>query len=284
MTSAVAIKPSPQPAPPAPPRLLPIPHSAESMDGIPWFDEEFQMPQSNAHRDTIKWICEVLDEVAEQAHLTGVSDYPIWYWIAEEGKQRALYPDYALAATSDIKGLTAADVLLGLEVVSTERAAKERKDSVLMRARSEDNQIAEFVLLYPEMTDARTLFWFRYDHARGAYRALTADHDGRYRSQAIPGLEVEVLAPADWKPGQKIRLYFRGQELFGIKETRAQAEEAKRQAEDAKRQAEEAKRQAEDARQAVAQAEAQAAQERQEKERLLALLKQAGMHLDQNQP
>ena len=42
-------------------RLRPIPHSPESMDGIPYYDEEFAMAQSDAHRKTIYFLGALLD-------------------------------------------------------------------------------------------------------------------------------------------------------------------------------------------------------------------------------
>jgi hypothetical protein len=240
------------------------------MDGIPWFDEELQMAQSKAHRDTIFYLCAVFDSIAEQAGLGGVSDYPIWYWIPEAGKQRVLYPDYALATTQDIKALTAHDLLLGLEVVSTARADKERKDSVQMRERSEVNQIPEFILVYPEPDDSRVLRWYVYAPTDGVYRELAPGADGRYHSQSVPGLEIEVLNPADWTPGQKVRIYYLGKEMFGFRDTKRQAEEAALSAEASQRQAEEAERSAAEERRARAISEQRA-------EHYLALLKQAGI-------
>jgi hypothetical protein len=59
--------------------LLPIPHSPESMEGIPYYDEEFDMAESDAHRKTIYFLGALLDRGAHRAGLQGVSDYPIWY-------------------------------------------------------------------------------------------------------------------------------------------------------------------------------------------------------------
>jgi len=35
----------------------------------------------------------------------------VWYWLPEEGVQRALYPDYALTANPSIATLTAHELL-----------------------------------------------------------------------------------------------------------------------------------------------------------------------------
>jgi hypothetical protein len=42
--------------------------------------------------------------------------------------------------------------------------------------------------------------------------------DGRYRSAAAPGLEIAVLVPSDWTPGQALRVFYRGQEVLGVEE------------------------------------------------------------------
>jgi hypothetical protein len=120
---------------------------------------------------------------------------------------------------------------------------------------------------------------------------VTADADGRYRCQSVPGLEVEVLAPADRTLGRKLRIYYLGREILGLRDTRRRAEEADLRAEEAdlraeeadlraeeadlraeefQRQAEESSREAEERRQAQQIAEQRA-------ERYLELLKQAGI-------
>jgi hypothetical protein len=226
------------------------------MDGIPYYDDEFAMAQSAAHRQTIFFVGGLLDQVAKAADLRGVSDYPIWYRRAEGRQQRPLYPDYALTANPSIKALTANDLLLVLEVVTTSAAAKERKDTVLMREENAAHGVPEFVLLYPEPDDARSIVWRRYDPGTQAYEVVAPPVDGRYRSAAIPGLEIEVLPRADWTEGRKVRVWFQGRE---VRDSEA-AEQARAAAE-----------------QQVAQERLRAEQACAEKERLLALLKQAGI-------
>lgn len=245
------------------PRPVPIPHSPESMDGIPFYDDEFAMAQSIAHIQTILYLAPLLNRVAQAADLRWVSDNPVWYWIAEERAQRALYPDYALTANPSVAALTANDLLLVLEVVSTAKADKERKDTVRMRDYNEAHGVLEFVLLYPEPDDMRSVVWYRLDDARGRYREVPLPADGRYRSAAIPGLELEVLPSVEWTPGRKARVWFYGEELRdGETEARFRAS---------------AEQQAAQAAQQAAQERAEKEQERAEKERLLALLKQAGI-------
>lgn len=194
-------------------RLVPIPHRPESMDGIPYFDEEFQMAASHAHRKMIYFLGALLDRVAERAGLRGVSDYPIWYWFPELGEQRILYPDFALTANPDIRSLTAKELVFALEVVTTSRRDKELKDTLRMREHNRVHGIPEFVLVYPEPDDPRSVVWYRYDAWTDQYQQIPLPADRRYRSQAVPGLEVEVLKPNQWTEGRKVRVYYRGEEL-----------------------------------------------------------------------
>jgi hypothetical protein len=265
-------------------QLLPLPHRPESMDGIPYFDEEFQMAASHAHRKTIYFLGALLDRVAERAGLRGVSDYPIWYWLPEQGVQRPLYPDYALTTNPDIRSLTAKELVLALEVVTTSRFAKEQKDTVRMREHNRVHGIPEFMLVYPEPDDPRSVVWYRYDSPTDQYQQIPLPVDRRYRSQAIPGLEIEVLEPSDWTEGHKLRVYYQGEEL-----REGQVEEQARKA--AERQAVQERQAKEQERQARMSAEHRAEQERQAKEQerqarmsaeqqveqLLARLRQAGL-------
>jgi Uma2 family endonuclease len=251
-------------------RLLPIPHSPESMAGIPYYDEEFAMAQSDAHRKNIYFLGGLLDRIAAAAGLRGVSDYPIWYWIPEEDRQTALYPDYALTANASIQALTAKDLLWVLEVVTTSKPAKMHKDTVRMRDYNALHGVPEFVLLFPEPEDSRSVVWHRYDASTEAYQVVTLPADRRYRSQAIPGLEIEVLEPSAWTAGRKVRVYYQGQE-FRDAQVEAQAREAAERRAQQERQAREtAERQAQHAQQAQKAAERRV-------EQLLARLKQAGL-------
>jgi hypothetical protein len=151
--------------------------------------------------------------VAQRAGLRGVGDYPIWYWFPEADEQRILYPDFALTANLDIRALTARELLLVLEVVTTSRREKELKDTVRMREYNRFNGVPEFVLLYPEPEDPRSVIWHRYDPATNDYHRMPLPADRRYRSQAIPGLEIEALQFQEWTEGRKVRVWFRGEEL-----------------------------------------------------------------------
>ena len=82
------------------------------------------------------------------------------------------------------------------------RVEKEAKDTVLMRDRNAAHGVQEFVLIYPEPDDARSVVWYRDDERTGRYQVAPLPADGRYRSVAIPGLELEVLPPNEWTPGR----------------------------------------------------------------------------------
>jgi len=258
-------------------RLLPIPHSPESMDGISYYDEEFAMAQSHAHRKSIYFLGGLLDRVAAVAGLRGVGDYPIWYWIPEQDAQRVLYPDFALTANPRIEALTAKDLLWVLEVVTTSKPAKMHKDTVRMRDYNAFHGVPEFVLLFPEPDDARSVVWHQYDASTGAYQMVALPADRRYRSRAIPGLEIEVLEPEEWTEGRKVRVYYQGQE-FRDAQVEEQAREAAERRVEQERQAKEQERQAKEQERRAKEQERQAriAAERQV-EQLLARLKQAGL-------
>ncbi|CAK0780550.1 conserved hypothetical protein [Gammaproteobacteria bacterium] len=192
-------------------RLTPLPHSPESTEGTPYYDEEFEMPQSIAHGRTVHFLMQLLNQVANRAGLQSLSDNPVWY-MDRQGERKVLYPDYALAASQDLHAVTARELLLALEVVSTSRREKEQKDSVRMRDYNAWNRVPEFVLVYPEPDDGRTVAWHQYDARIRSYREVTPA-DRRYYSQAIPGLEIEILAPSQWTEGRKIRVYYLGEEV-----------------------------------------------------------------------
>ncbi|WPL18736.1 hypothetical protein Thiowin_03824 [Thiorhodovibrio winogradskyi] len=244
-------------------RLRALPHPPEHYDGIPYYDHELDMPQSTAHAEMVHDFGNFLRQVASAAALRVLSDNPIWYWIAETSEQKPFYPDYALAEPVDPSRITALELRLVVELVSTATLAKEQKDTVRMRELNAANGVPEFLLLYPEPEDSRALRWFSLDDTNGGYREWPAPDDRRYRSQTIPGLEIEVLPSEAWQLGRKVRLWYRGDRLPALDEAVWQAEQAMRQAEQERRERESAERQFEQA--------------RAENERLLARLREAGL-------
>ncbi|MFB1490470.1 MULTISPECIES: hypothetical protein [unclassified Thiocapsa] len=251
-------------------RLSRQPFPPEATLGIPYYDDEFDMAQSTAHSATIRDLGPFLDRLADWTSLRVLSDNPVWYWVHEDEQQRILYPDYALADTPTPERALAADLRLALEVVSTERPEKERKDSERMRERNAANGVPEFGLLYPEPEDARALRWFQLDAASGLYREAALPAERRFRSQAVPGLELEVLEATAWRPGRKVRLWYRGARIPSAEEEARRADQEARRAEEETRRAhQESLRADQESRRADA-AETENA-------RLLALLRQAGV-------
>ena len=188
-----AARPLAAPSPPAAiahARLRARPFPPEATAGTPYYDEEFDMAQSFAHSETIADLGQFLRRLADRTDLYVLSDNPVWYWLHEHDRQGYLYPDYALAAAADPRRATAVELRIALEVVSTERTEKERKDTERMRDRNAANGVPEFGLLYPEPDDPRALRWFRLDPASGVYREAALPADRRFRSRAVPGLEL----------------------------------------------------------------------------------------------
>ena len=211
------------------PRVIRYPHPPESMVGTPYYDDELDMAQSLAHSKTIRQLAGLLDRVAAAAGLKDLSDNPVWYWIPEEGRQKILYPDYALTADPDLGTLTAMELLLAVEVVTTSRRDKEYKDTVRMRDYNAAHGVREFVLIYPELDDERSVVWHRYEGRGRRYRVVPLPANRRYRSVAIPGLEVEVLPREAWQVGGKVRVWFQGEEFrdAAVEAARAEQEAAR---------------------------------------------------------
>jgi Uma2 family endonuclease len=243
------------------------------MAGTPYYDDELEMAQSIAHMQTIFYLGSLLNEVAQAADLRVVSDNPVWYWLPEVGVQRALYPDYALTATPSVARLTAPELVLALEVVSTADPIKEKKDTVVMRDHNAAHGVPEFVLIYPEPDDARSVVWHRDEERSGCYQVVPLPADRRYRSVAIPGLALEVLPPEEWTPGRKVRVWFQGQELRDRRtETRLREAAEQQAAQEAARAEQEAAR--------AEQERAAKEQERARAERLAERLRALGIDPD----
>ncbi len=204
----------------------PCPHPPESMVGIPFYDEEFGLPQSDAHFATVLSLGNMLRRVAGLAGLREVGDYPTWYWLPDQGRQQALHPDLALSRNHAIEALTATDLVLVVEIVTTKDARKERKDTIRMRQLNEYHGVPEFLMVYPEPEDERSLRWCRHDPGSGQYRELDWPADRRYRSEAVPGLEIEVLPRAEWTLGHKLRCHYCGEVLREAEEEAAERRQA----------------------------------------------------------
>ncbi len=189
------------------PPLVPKTHTDFGELGIMWYDEELDLAAGPPHSKTAHYFGDMLLRIAEESGYGFLSDNPIWYW--DQGKQKAFYADLALAETNDpdvIDKVTADNLLLACEVVTTTHAAKLKKDTEIQYARNEIHGVPEFLLLYPDMDDARILEWFTL--IDGRYH-LMQPHEGRYASRAVPGLVIEPLAREAWQWGRKFRVFYK---------------------------------------------------------------------------
>jgi len=225
-------------------RLIPRVH--DPVDGIPYFDEELDVPQSRPHRVMVGEVMPVLASIAEEAGLTFLSDESIWYLHPETDEQRVYYGDCVLARVADVSRITAEDLVLVLEIVSTNDRRKELKDIHFQRLLNERNEVPEFALVFPDADDARALRWFRL--VDGRYEEHDVAPGGHVTSREIPELELRVLPREQWAPGKKIAVYFRGEHRPSLAGERARAEEARARLEEARARLEEARARPEEAR------------------------------------
>lgn len=215
-------------------RLEPRTHTAYA--GTPYFDEELQVAQSTAHRVMVHEMSSILASIAADAGVLFLSDEPIWYLHPEDDEQKAYYGDCVLARAVDSKRITANDLSLVLEVVSTNDRRKELKDTRFQRLLNEYNDVPEFALLFPELDDARALTWYRL--VDGNYEEHAIAPGGRVESRAVSGLELRVLPRERWSAGRKVEVFFRGERRAPLAEERARAEQEKARAEQEKARAE----------------------------------------------
>ena len=217
-----------------------IEHAPESYVGTaPYFDEELKVPQGREHRRTVYSLGPVLEMIAEEAGLPFLSDHPIWYLHPETDEQKTYYGDLVLARPVDVTRITAADLLMVIEVVTTTNRKKEVKDTVFQRAVNEYNGVPEFGLIFPDVDDGRSLSWFTLDEGSGRYIEVTLSPGSAIEPRALPGLEIRVMPRSEWRPGKKLELYYRGQRRYYPDEDRARAEQADARAEKERRRAEE---------------------------------------------
>ena len=219
-----------QSAPPRERRLVPREHTA--YDGVPYFDAELGVPQTTAHRIMVVETSAVLAEIARDAGLAFLSDEPIWYLHPESDEQRAYYGDCVIGQAVPSTRITADDVLLVLEVVSTNDRRKELKDTRFQRLLNEYNAIAEFGLVFPEVDDPRALTWCRL--VDGEYEEHIVGPGASVRSLSVPGLKLTVLPRERWEAGYKIEIAYRGVVRPRLAGERARAEQEKARAEQEK--------------------------------------------------
>lgn len=74
---------------------------------IPYYDEEFDLAQSDEHGITINYLSSVFRFLAKELGLKAISDHPVWYLIPpsyQKGKkvQKNIYPDLCVSTVLDI--------------------------------------------------------------------------------------------------------------------------------------------------------------------------------------
>lgn len=225
------------------PRGALVPRVHTAFDGTPYFDNELGVPQTTAHRIMAVESGAVLAAIAKDAGLSYLSDEPIWYLHPETDEQKAFYGDCVIGKAVDTMRITAADVLLVIEVVSTNDRRKELKDTRFQRLLNEYNAVPELGLAFPEVDDPRALTWCRLRD--GEYEEHVVGSGGIVRSEAVPGLELRVLPRERWEPGHKIELWYRGELRPRLAGERARAQEARARADEERARADEERARAE---------------------------------------
>lgn len=198
------------------PKLERWEHIEDSDLGIPYYDEELDLPHLKPHRIAISYICDTFDLVAKKLGLEFLSDQPIWYIEPNTKEQKNYYPDAGLSTYLDAKRIIATDLLLALEVVSTQRKDKEMKDTKRMKYINGFNGIPEFVLVYPDLDDNRVLEWYSFQG--NEYNPVIPNEKGFFCSSTVPGLSMRIMPKDDWVEGMKIEILFQERPLIDYKE------------------------------------------------------------------
>ncbi len=202
------------------------------------------MPASNPHRIAVFDIGTVLEAIAAEAGLLFLSDHPIWFIHPETDEQRAFYGDLVIARPVDRNRITADDLLVVIEVVSTDDRRKEIKDTVFQRAVNEYNEVPELGLVYPDAGDSRSLVWYTLDQENGRYQEVSLSPGGELEVAGVPELSLRVKPSSAWEPGRKIEVWYRGELRATLPEERKRAEEEHQRAEEEHQRAEEERKRA----------------------------------------
>jgi Uma2 family endonuclease len=206
----------------------PVPRLHTAFEGTPYFDEDLQVGQSTAHSIMTSESAPILRSIAEEAGILFLSDEPIWYLHPETDEQKAYYGDFVLARAVDPMRITSSDLLVVIEVVSTNDRRKELKDTRFQRLLNEYNGVPEFALVFPELDDARALTWLRL--VDGEYVQEVIAPGASACSSTVPGLELRVRPRDGWAPGYKIDVLYRGEPRPRLAAERARAEREKARA------------------------------------------------------
>ena len=253
----------------------------DAFGGIPYFDEELQLPASEAHRTAVFELGTILETLATESGLRFASDHPIWYFHPETDEQRWFCGDLVITRPVEVIRITAEDLLVVIEVVSTQDRRKEIKDSVFQRAVNEYNGVPEFGLLFPDVGDGRSLVWFTLDQKTGRYDEVSLSPGGEVEVAGLPGVTLRVKPVADWEPGRKLEVRFNGKLQRPLRQERERAE-AERERAEAEHERAEAERERAEAERERAEAEHERAEaERERAERLAEKLRSMGIDPDE---
>jgi Uma2 family endonuclease len=257
--------------------LQPWEHNA--FDGTPFYDEELEVAQNTAHRIMAHETGTVLASVAQEAGLLFLSDEPIWFKHPETDQQKVFYGDCVFArGDADHMRITAGDLLLVIEIVSTHYRKKEIKDTGFQRTLNEFNEVPEFALVFPDASDSRSIRWHRL--VDGRYEEISLSPGAEVASSTIEGLVLRVRPQPEWTDGRKIDVFYKGERRLVLDEERARA---KQEASRAKQEASRAEQEASRAEHEKARAEHEKARAEHEKaraERLAARLRELGFDPD----
>jgi Uma2 family endonuclease len=218
------------PLPPerAPTTLQRWEHTA--FDGTPYYDEDLKVGQSRAHRIMVLEVASILASIAREAGLVFLSDEPIWYIDPVSDAQKVFYGDLVIArGGTDQMRVTADDLLLVIEVVSTNYRKKEIKDTGFQRTLNEYNSVPELALLFPEASDSRSLRWCRL--VDGLYEELNLSPGAEVASSTVGGLLFRVRPQSEWEDGRKVELFYKGERRLDLDEERERAEQERARAE-----------------------------------------------------
>ncbi|MBI2377807.1 MAG: Uma2 family endonuclease [Deltaproteobacteria bacterium] len=246
---------------------------------IPYCDEELRLIALEPHALAIRFFS-TLDYVADATGLKLISDQPVRYERIDDVGEKDYGLDLALSKKVSSERQLASDLLLVLEVVSTQDSRKEKKDTIFNKVLNEQNGVPELYLFFPDGRDERSIVMYQLDERSHAYVSVVPDAEGRLVSRSVPGLSFVLLPRAQWRDGRKLELWFRGERLLPTGEAirRAQAEQAR--AEDEKARAEDEKARAEDEKARAEDEKARAEDEKARADRLAAQLRALGVDPD----
>jgi Uma2 family endonuclease len=257
----------------------PVPRLHTDPGGTPYFDEDLQVGQLKPHRIMTSETTPILAALADEVGILFLADEPIWYLHPETDEQKVFFGDMVLARPVDHMRITSSDLLLVIEVVSTNDRRKELKDTRFQRLLNEYNGVPEFALVFPDVEDPRALTWFRI--VGDEYVEEVIAPGASACSSMVPGLEMRVRPREEWAPGYKIDVVYRGELRPRLAVERVRAEREKARAEREKARAEREKAQAEQEKARADQEKARAEQEKAQAEREKARADQEKVRADQ---